>query len=806
MSILWLKVWADLWLAKHRSLLAIINIAIGVASVGALFGMVDLQLQKMDAAHRDSVPSHINLILRNDVPDNLLAKVSALPEVAGVDTMTPLTVRYRRVGDMDWMTATLIIRPDYRAQQFDKTRLVAGQWPADGQVGVENLSAELSGLAPGQWVEFETGDFYGTLPVTGILRHPFIKPPKFGGQAHFFAESATAALFGIKPKTFRQLLVQVKPPFSAERARKVAAEIRSLLAKHGAIVNVTLLQDPDKHWGRPFMAGLNEVLKVMALVSLALASVLILNTVSAHMAQQTAQIGVMKALGAGTFTMVKLYLGEVLVIALAACVLAMPLGLAAAQSSACRILALFNIDCGGFDFSPRAVVLMLAGGLSVPLLAAMAPVLRASSMTVRVAMAGYGLDGDIGGNRFDRWLEQALTEHLSALKAVALGNLVRRKTRLLLTQCVLILAGVMFLVLMALIASVNLTLDNEMARSRFTVRLGFSADQSEVKILETAQMQPQTQKAEFWLRKPVEINKANDPLSQTGSLGLQMLALPEDGGLYRPLMETGRWLEPADAGQPVLVISVDTAALNGLGVGDTVDVKLGKESLQWRIIGTYRWLAGNNFTIEPVYAPLNTVKRLAKVKDAASLVLLQADIDNIEAEKDYLQQLKQDFQEQNIKLDAYTTQAKLEQRQFARNQFNPVINSLLGLASMIASVGCIGLAGTMAISVLQRTREIGVLRATGGSYRTIFSLFLAEGLLHGILAWLISVPLAYVLAEPLADRLGQTMLNIKLDYCFDVKAVFYWLGSVLLLALFASLAPARKAAQMSVRECLAQAT
>ncbi|PPD02731.1 MAG: hypothetical protein CTY29_12090 [Methylobacter sp.] len=803
MNTLWHKVWADLWLARHRSLLAIINIAIGVASVGALFGMVDMQLWKMDFAHRNSQPSHINLMLRSDMPAGLQAKVAALPEVAGVDTMTPLSVRYRRVGDMDWMTATLIIRPDYRAQQFDITRLLAGQWPGDGQVAVENLTAEFTGLAPGQWLEFETGDFYGTLPVAGIVRHPFIKPPKFGGQAHFFAEPGTAALFGIKPKSFRQLLVQIKPPYSAERARAVAGAVRSLLAGHGGIVNVTLLQDPDQHWGRPFMAGLNEVLQVMALVSLALASVLMLNTMSAHMAQQTAQIGVMKALGAGTLLMVKLYLGEVLILALAACALALPLGLMSAQFSTCRILALFNIDCGGFDFSPRAVIYMLAGGLIVPLLAALAPILRASGMTVRVALDSYGMGGDSGGSRFERWLENVLTEHLSALNAVALGNLVRRKTRLVLTQGVLIIAGVMFLVLMSLIASVNLTLDNEMARSRFAVRLGFSADQPAAKILETVQAAPQTQKAEFWLRKPVEINKDGVPLQQKGSLGLQMLALPEDGRLYRPLIEAGRWLEPADAGQAVLVVSADTAALNDLTVGDSVDVKLGKELKPWRIIGTYRWLAGNNFSIEPVYAPLHSVK--GKAKDMASLALLQADIEDKVSESNYLQQLNQDFQAQNIQLDAYTTQAKLEQRQFARNQFNPVINSLLGLAAMIAAVGGIGLSGTLAISVLQRTREIGVLRATGAPAHTIFRLFLAEGLLHGVLAWLLSVPLAYLLAQPLADRLGQTMLSMKLDYCFDVKAVFYWLGSVLLLALLASLAPARKAAQMTVRESLAQA-
>ncbi len=801
MNTLWYKVWADLWLTKSRTALAIISIAAGVCCVGTLFGMIDLLLGKMDAAHRQSQPSHINLILRNDADISLLEQVKAIPGVADVDTMTPLSVHFRQLGETDWRLGTLIIRPDYDNQHFDKTALQSGNWPSGDQIAIENLSALSSGIQNGN-IEFETALGPQTWAIGDIVRHPFVKPPKFGGQVHFFAGAAHAAQFGIPANSFRQLLVQIAEPYSSESARNVAGQIRSLLSAQHIGVNVTLLQDPEQHWGRPFLAGINGVLQIMALVSLALASVLILNTVSAHITQQTDQIGVMKALGSRTKTIAQLYLLEILLLALLAIVLAIPPALAAAYFSACRLLGLFNIDCGAFVISVPAVAYMLLGGLLAPLLAGLPPILRGAAMTVRAAIASYGVGADFGYNRFDLLIEKFGARFLPTLSAAALGNLFRRKARLLLTQSVLICAGVMFLVLTSLIASLNLTLDREMARSRYAVRLGFTIDQPEQKIHDIATAVAGTENIEFWQRSSMQITKDGLALPQKGSLGMHMLALPANSSMYQPLIESGRWLQAGDAGERVLVLSADTTALNGVRAGDSLDVALGTDHEKWQVVGIYRWLAGNSYAVEPAYAPLETLRRITHSRDMASFALLDTPVADLNQEADYLRNLQQRFQDQGVQLDVYTTLAKLEQGQFARNQFKPVLNTLLGLACMIAAVGGIGLSGTLAISVLQRIREIGVLRAIGAPSKVVFRMFLLEGLLHGVMAWFLSIPLAYLAAEPLAKQLGQTMLGIQLDFSFDFWAILYWLIIVLTVAWIAAFWPARKATQLSIRDCL----
>ncbi len=76
------------------------------------------------------------------------------------------------------------------------------------------------------------------------------------------------------------------------------------------------------------------------------------------------------------------------------------------------------------------------------------------------------------------------------------------------------------------------------------------------------------------------------------------------------------------------------------------------------------------------------------------------------------------------------------------NQFNFLVVLLGIMAVVIGAVGSIALSGALALSVMERRREIGVMRAIGASSWTIFRLFIGEGLILGWLSWLIALPVA----------------------------------------------------------------
>jgi putative ABC transport system permease protein len=130
---------------------------------------------------------------------------------------------------------------------------------------------------------------------------------------------------------------------------------------------------------------------------------------------------------------------------------------------------------------------------------------------------------------------------------------------------------------------------------------------------------------------------------------------------------------------------------------------------------------------------------------------------------------------------------------------------LLALSIIVALVGGIALMGALSIGVIERTKEIGVLRAIGARSRTILGIFVMEGVLQGLISWVIAVPLSLAISPIAASQLGHVMFGATLDYQYNWLAVGTWLGIVVVVSILASVMPARGATRISVRDSLAYA-
>lgn len=803
MNVIWHKVWYDLWHNKVRTLLAVLSIAAGVFAIGAIFGMVDQLLSGMDAAHRAVAPSHLNVILRDLVDRDTAESLRRVPGVVDVDPVNLITVRYKQDPDDNWQSGSLVMREDYTDQMYDLLTLTSGDWPDDRTIGVERLSAQFFDMAIGDEIVFELPGTDRAFTVDGTVRHPFVQPPPFGGQAYFFTGTEGLARFGIPRDRYNQLLVQVDP-YSRDHAEEVAGEIRARLGDQGVNVAVTIYQEPDAHWGRMFVEGVMLVLQVMAVVSLFLSVVLVTNTMTALITQQTDQIGVIKAIGGVSSTVAKIYLAGILAYGLLALLISLPLGAITAYASSRWFLNLFNIDYTTFRLSPLAVLFQVLAATVVPLLAALWPVMKGATISVREAIASYGLGGDFGSSTLDQTVERLGERLLPSPYPLALGNMFRRKGRLLLTLLVLVTAGVMFLVVMSLISSTNLTLDNDVARRGYDVRVGFIRDQRAEQVVTIAEAMPGVRGAEAWYARNAIILREGERMQDSAGLGAQLTGIPIGSEMRRPLITAGRWLQAGD--ENVVVISQDTAVENDIAIGDVIRLDLGAlGKAEWEVVGTYKVVYGGGFVTEALYAPLAAVADATKQVSRATLLYVETEDKTLAATTAVADNLKDMFEAQQMDVDLFTTAAKLEERQEIENQFYPVVSMFISLASLVAAVGGIGLMGSLGISVVERTREIGVMRAIGAQSPTIMSLFIMEGVLQGVLSWLLSIPIAFVISRPLARLLGQTMLEIDLDYAFNGTAVFIWLAAIVLISVLASILPARDATRISVRESLAYA-
>jgi putative ABC transport system permease protein len=137
------------------------------------------------------------------------------------------------------------------------------------------------------------------------------------------------------------------------------------------------------------------------------------------------------------------------------------------------------------------------------------------------------------------------------------------------------------------------------------------------------------------------------------------------------------------------------------------------------------------------------------------------------------------------------------------NQFNIFTYLLLAMSMLAGIVGSLGLMGTMSINVLERSREIGVMRAIGASTTAVIGIFVAEGVILGLLSAIIAIPLSYPGAEFFSAALGDLIFKLPLNFRYSTLGLAIWLAVIVLLSALASLLPALRAARISVRETLA---
>lgn len=134
-------------------------------------------------------------------------------------------------------------------------------------------------------------------------------------------------------------------------------------------------------------------------------------------------------------------------------------------------------------------------------------------------------------------------------------------------------------------------------------------------------------------------------------------------------------------------------------------------------------------------------------------------------------------------------------------QFAVIVTLLAVMAVVIGAVGSIALSGVLSLNVMERQREIGVLRAIGATSQAIGGLFVGEGIILGWLSWLIALPLSIPAGRLMARGLS-TALDVELVYRQTLTGALLWLAIITVLAVAASWLPALSAIRISVRESL----
>src|SRR4030067_3290442 len=190
MGTLWFKVWSDLWNNKTRTLLAVLSIASGVFATGMMFGVSDLLNTNLDNSHAEVRPPHLDVGRGQLVDRETLLNLRSVPGVEDIDPYNSVTILYRLDPQSAWRQGVVHMRDDFDAQKYDLVQLREGHWPGRNELGVERMAAQFLNVGIGDRITIKVGDIERTLPITGLIRHPFVPPPQFMDLAFFFMNAA----------------------------------------------------------------------------------------------------------------------------------------------------------------------------------------------------------------------------------------------------------------------------------------------------------------------------------------------------------------------------------------------------------------------------------------------------------------------------------------------------------------------------------------------------------------------------------------------------------------------------------------
>ncbi len=794
----WRKVLRDLWGHRARTALVSLSIAAGVTALGVVAATYVIVTRDLPAAYRAANPPSAR-VYADSFDDDLVGVLRNLSGVADVEGRRIVTGRVRVGGApiagevTRWREIDLLAISDYQDIGIGKIVPHTAGWPpADRELWIERSALPLTGAQVGDTVLLRMpNDQERELRIAGLVYDVTQPPAQFVDRVYGYVTGETLAWLG-SPADFNELqFVVTDPTGDREHVMAVAAEVRKRIERSGRAVYWTAISDPGKHPLERFIAPMAVLLTVLGALALGLSGFLVVNTISALLVQQIRQIGVMKAVGARTRQITGLYLGMVLALGLLALGLALPLGLLGARLALGVVTNLMNFDVTSFRVPLWVYLLQGAAALVVPMLAAILPVRAGTRLTVREAIASYGLTG----GSFGRGLSDRVIARIRGLPRpmlLSLRNTFRRKARLILTLLTLGLGSAIFVAVFSVRASLLLTLDEALKYWQYDVGVIFNRSYRIDVIARETLAVPGVVAAESWGYTSARRERPDG----TESDNLAVVAPPADTRLLQPIVLSGRWLVPDD--ENAVVVNTDLLRNEpDIVVGDKILLVIDSRETEWTVVGAIQGvLAGPTLYVNyPYYT------EVARVVDRAGSVQIVTEGHTPAAQAEVARSLEAQFERSGLRVGSIQTTADL--RSLTMGQFNVILAFLLVMAGVLAAVGALGLTGTMSINVLERTREIGVMRSIGATGGAIRQIVIAEGVTIGLLSWLLGVLLAIPVSQFLSRIVGISFLQAPLSYAFSFDGALIWLVAILALAALASVVPARAASRLSIREVLA---
>lgn len=789
------KIFYDFRSNPSRSALVILSIFVGLFAVGMIMTLWICIPSDLRIGYERSNPANIYFRL-SPFDNSLIRSVQNWDNVKDAMGMSVATLRaYDSEGTLKKITVQAVSDDTWPVNHID---VLQGSWPLrDGEAAVENYKLGDLGVAVGQNITVKTASGKEVvLKAAASIRDQSLGA---GDYSIVFIEPIQVyvhedMLRKLEMDTqWNMLRIAIKEGGMDEAAVRGQANMYAdRLKKAGYQVQSIAIRRSDAHPTADYADAIAGILLVIGILVLFLSGSLTYNTLAAILSNQMRQIGAMKTVGATYGQVVFMYMRLIFLYSLIALLLAVPASIGAAEL--CRNFLGQQINFAnirsGIIWETIAVQVVL--GLIVPQIAGAIPVSKGARVSIQKAMGGMR---GAGGGDNDR-LTRSLSRLFSRPTALSMRNTFRNKKRLTLTLFTLSLGGAIFIASF----NVNTAIDEHVAVIARYVQADldlvtdrpYREDQIRTVLKDVSEIDY----IEGWGFGSATFidSDGNDGPS------MSVFAPPDGSELISPNVKTGRWFDPGE--QNVIVLSERFSyTYPDIKVGDTItmEVKGTGVKTDWRVIGFFTMAGKSGGFLS--YMPLSSWQRISGAgRSLTKFQIVTKNRLNDAQRAAITQEVEEILDRKGVKTTSIQRNDTFVAD--AARGLNIMSIFMMIMAVLVALVGCIGLTGTMSLNVMERTSEIGILRAIGASNRNVMKNVLTEGFLIGFMSWIIGSILSVPVGMLLTNSLGQAIFGSQLPLGFTPVGYVLWLVLSLVLSLIASGAPAKSAVNLTIREVL----
>lgn len=784
----WIKLIRDLQAEAGRNLIMLTAIGVALFGVMVMLGAYAIVTREVGVNYLSTNPASASIDV--DVTPRVLDLARSFPGIADIEPRSVVEARVEVNGA--WMRMLVFVVDDFTTMRLNTFTPVTGAWPPPkGTMLIERMAKDVIGAAQDQPLTIKVGgNAPASITVSGFVHDTTLAPAWQEQSGYGYMTIETFAALG-GPQVFEELRILLAGVPTQATIDTKAVELVKALEADGANVHEIKAPPVGQHPHQGQIAISLAMFLSLAVLSLVLAAILVAAVLAASLARQSREIGIMKAVGARSGQIAAIYVVALSGLGAAAALVSMPLAVPAAKGLATLMgdTMNFTITSGAIPIWVYAVV--VGSAILMPTLAGLPSILRASRVTVSQALSASTLVSMTSSGPIVRALSALAGQGITL--RLAIRNTLRRRGRVLLSVALLATGGALFVSALSVREGWRAVAATALTDRHYDTELRLADPVADSKLAEAVTGSGAVQQFEIWSSEAASIASSDGfavmrTYPDRGHGSFSIFGAPDDTSLVTYPVVDGRWLTAGDTDAVVLTLQSHTAERE---IGDGISISIDGEAHEFTIVGIVREVGGGGAYV--------TRATLDRITGGQAGQMLRVKFDPSLPRADAQSEFEASLADASIGVErAFGIQALYEA---LVGHVEVPVSMLVSAAVLLAVIGGLGLASMMTIAVVERTREIGVMKAIGAVPGTVVRMIVAEGLFLAGLSWIVAIIAALPLIYGIG-RLGASIFGMPLPFIFSLSAALIWLGLVVGISLVASTIPALRASRLIVREAL----